>query len=100
MSLYQFYLFGFTDRNSKMALSKLRVCLVGAGPSGMSVMWHLNKLEQAGRMVPKLTCYEKQSDWGGLWNYSWRTGKINSYIDLYNMYLESVLNYQGTAFLT
>lgn len=63
-----------TDRNSKMALSKLRVCLVGAGPSGMSVMWHLNKLEQAGRQVPKLTCYEKQSDWGGLWNYSWRTG--------------------------
>merc|ERR1711981_1093765 len=54
--------------------SKLRVCLVGAGPSGMSVMWHLNKLEQAGRQVPKLTCYEKQSNWGGLWNYNWRCG--------------------------
>merc|ERR1711871_269701 len=23
---------------------------------------------------PQLVCYEKQSDWGGLWNYSWRTG--------------------------
>ena len=24
--------------------------------------------------MPEVTCYEKQSDWGGLWNYSWRTG--------------------------
>ena len=24
--------------------------------------------------IPDLVCYEKQSDWGGLWNYSWRTG--------------------------
>ena len=23
---------------------------------------------------PKIVCFEKQSDWGGLWNYTWRTG--------------------------
>ena len=24
--------------------------------------------------IPELVCYEKQSNWGGLWNYTWRTG--------------------------
>ena len=24
--------------------------------------------------MPEIVCYEKQADWGGLWNYSWRTG--------------------------
>jgi trimethylamine monooxygenase len=24
--------------------------------------------------VPDIVCYEKQSDWGGMWNYTWRTG--------------------------
>ena len=24
--------------------------------------------------MPELVCFEKQSDWGGLWNYTWRTG--------------------------
>ena len=24
--------------------------------------------------IPEVVCFEKQSDWGGLWNYSWRTG--------------------------
>merc|ERR1712242_434669 len=40
----------------------------------MSVMFHLNRLAQQGVQVPELKCYEKQSNWGGLWNYSWRTG--------------------------
>ena len=63
-----------TENKPKMALSKLKVCLIGAGPSGMSVMFHLNRLAQQGVQVPELKCYEKQSNWGGLWNYSWRTG--------------------------
>ena len=25
-------------------------------------------------MIPDIVCYEKQSSFGGLWNYSWRTG--------------------------
>ena len=24
--------------------------------------------------LPEIVCFEKQSDWGGLWNYTWRTG--------------------------
>ncbi len=27
-----------------------------------------------GAEIPEVVCYEKQDDWGGLWNYSWRTG--------------------------
>ena len=67
----------FSEHKQKMALSKLKVCLIGAGPSGMSMMYHLNKLAQSGRQIPQITCYEKQADWGGLWNYSWRTGINN-----------------------
>ena len=26
------------------------------------------------RNAPDVVCYEKQSNWGGLWNYTWRTG--------------------------
>ena len=51
-----------------------KVCLIGAGPSGMSVLSWLGKLRREGREVPDIVCYEKQGDWGGLWNYTWRTG--------------------------
>jgi len=51
-----------------------KVCLIGAGPSGMSVLCWASKLAREGRNVPEITCFEKQSNWGGLWNYSWRTG--------------------------
>lgn len=27
-----------------------------------------------GRETPDVVCFEKQSDWGGQWNFSWRTG--------------------------
>lgn len=29
---------------------------------------------EQGHEVPELVCFEKQDDWGGQWNYSWRTG--------------------------
>ena len=51
-----------------------KVCVIGAGPSGMSFMCWAAKFAREGRKVPEVTCFEKQSDWGGLWNYSWRTG--------------------------
>ena len=51
-----------------------RICLIGAGPSGMSVLYHLEQLRKQGVEVPEIVCYEKQSNWGGLWNYTWRTG--------------------------
>jgi len=51
-----------------------RICLIGAGPSGMSVLYQLEKFRKEGVEVPEVVCYEKQSNWGGLWNYTWRTG--------------------------
>lgn len=27
-----------------------------------------------GAVIPDIVCFEKQADWGGQWNYSWRTG--------------------------
>lgn len=30
--------------------------------------------EENGATIPEIVCFEKQSDWGGLWNYDWRTG--------------------------
>ena len=51
-----------------------RVCLIGSRPSGMAFLYHLEKLRQEGKTVPEVVCYEKAADWGGLWNYDWRTG--------------------------
>ncbi|XP_022778105.1 dimethylaniline monooxygenase [N-oxide-forming] 1-like, partial [Stylophora pistillata] len=55
-----------------------RVCVIGAGPSGMSVLYHFNKLKEQGKEIPDIVCFDKQSDWGGLWKYSWETG-INQF---------------------
>ena len=52
-----------------------RVCVIGAGPSGMSALYKFKQLEMKGQEIPEIVCFEKQSDWGGLWNYSWRTGR-------------------------
>ena len=56
-------------------LQAKRVCVIGAGPSGMSVLYHFNRLKTQGKEIPEIVCYDKQSDWGGLWIYSWETGK-------------------------
>ncbi|WP_204164663.1 NAD(P)-binding domain-containing protein [Nocardioides daejeonensis] len=52
----------------------LRVAIIGAGPSGMAQLRAFEAAERAGAEVPELVCFEKQADWGGQWNYSWRTG--------------------------
>lgn len=54
-----------------------KVCIIGAGPSGLSVLCHFAKLKREGKVIPEIVCYEKQSSFGGLWNYSWRTGTDN-----------------------
>ncbi|KAK3600993.1 hypothetical protein CHS0354_008102 [Potamilus streckersoni] len=51
-----------------------RICLIGAGPSGMSMLYNLAKMKEQGKHIPDVVCYEKQSDCGGLWNFDWRTG--------------------------
>jgi len=53
----------------------MRVCVIGAGPSGTSILRAFKSAEKQGQTaIPEIVCYEKQADWGGLWNFTWRTG--------------------------
>ncbi|MEJ3657242.1 NAD(P)/FAD-dependent oxidoreductase [Actinomycetes bacterium KLBMP 9759] len=51
-----------------------RVAVIGAGPSGLAQLQAFAAARGSGVEVPEVVCFEKQSDWGGLWNYTWRTG--------------------------
>ena len=51
-----------------------KVAIIGAGPSGMAQLRAFESAERNGREIPEIVCFEKQADWGGQWNYSWRTG--------------------------
>jgi len=51
-----------------------RVAIIGAGPCGLGALRAYQTAADAGVDVPEVVCYEKQDDWGGLWNYTWRTG--------------------------
>ncbi|WP_212564601.1 NAD(P)-binding domain-containing protein [Pontibacter indicus] len=53
---------------------KIRVGIIGAGPSGLAQLRAFKSAEMKGEAIPEIVCFEKQSDWGGLWNYTWRTG--------------------------
>ena len=55
-------------------MSPKRLCIIGAGPSGMSILYQLEQMRLQGKEVPDVVCYEKASNWGGLWNYNWRCG--------------------------
>ncbi|TFC29328.1 NAD(P)/FAD-dependent oxidoreductase [Cryobacterium sp. TMT1-3] len=52
----------------------LRVGIIGAGPSGMAQLRAFESARQKGAEIPEITCFEKQDDWGGQWNSSWRIG--------------------------
>ncbi len=51
-----------------------RVAIIGAGPSGLAQLRAFKSAKEKGADIPEMVCFEKQSDWGGLWNYTWRTG--------------------------
>jgi trimethylamine monooxygenase len=51
-----------------------RIAVIGAGPSGLAQLRAFQSAQEKGAEIPNIVCFEKQSDWGGLWNYSWRTG--------------------------
>ncbi|MGB0798236.1 MAG: NAD(P)-binding domain-containing protein [Planktomarina sp.] len=51
-----------------------RVAIIGAGPSGLAQLRAFQSAKDKGADIPEVVCFEKQSDWGGLWNYTWRTG--------------------------
>lgn len=51
-----------------------RIAIIGAGPSGLAQLRAFQSAQEKGAEIPELVCFEKQDDWGGLWNYTWRTG--------------------------
>jgi trimethylamine monooxygenase len=51
-----------------------RVAVIGAGPSGLAALRAFQSAKAKGAKIPEVVCFERQDDWGGLWNYSWRTG--------------------------
>jgi trimethylamine monooxygenase len=51
-----------------------RVAIIGAGPSGLAQLRAFQSAAKAGAEIPEIVCFEKQENWGGLWNYTWRTG--------------------------
>lgn len=53
---------------------KLRIGIIGAGPSGLAMLRAFESLGKQGVDLPEIICFEKQENWGGLWNYTWRTG--------------------------
>lgn len=56
----------------------MRVAVIGAGPCGLSQLRAFQMAKDCGAEIPEVVCFETQSDWGGLWNYSWRTGMDES----------------------
>lgn len=52
----------------------MRVGIIGAGPSGLAQLRAFESAQRAGVEIPEIVCFEKQSNWGGMWNYTWRTG--------------------------
>jgi trimethylamine monooxygenase len=51
-----------------------RVAVIGAGPCGLAQLRAFKSAQDKGADIPEVVCFEKQDDWGGLWNYTWRTG--------------------------
>lgn len=51
-----------------------RVAVIGAGPSGLAQLRAFQSAKKNGEDIPEVVCFEKQDNWGGLWNYTWRTG--------------------------
>ncbi len=57
-----------------MGNNKQRVAVIGAGPSGLAQLRAFQSAASKGVDIPDIVCFEKQDNWGGLWNYNWRTG--------------------------
>jgi len=51
-----------------------KIAIIGAGPCGLSMLRSFEQAEKKGEKIPEIVCFDKQENWGGLWNYSWRTG--------------------------
>lgn len=58
---------------TRMGQGSSRIALIGAGPSGLALLRAFELMNNGGN-IPMIYCFEKQSDWGGKWNYTWQTG--------------------------
>jgi len=58
----------------------MRVGIIGAGPSGLAQLRAFESAQRNGEDIPEIVCFEKQSNWGGMWNYTWRTG-LGKYVE-------------------
>jgi trimethylamine monooxygenase len=63
-----------TAKNGRKRKMTKRVAIIGAGPSGLAQLRAFQSAAKAGAEIPEIVCFEKQDNWGGLWNYTWRTG--------------------------
>lgn len=59
---------------NKNSMKNKRIGIIGAGPSGLAQIRAFEALKEKGYAMPEIICFEKQDNWGGMWNYSWRTG--------------------------
>ncbi|CAF3125872.1 unnamed protein product [Rotaria sp. Silwood2] len=55
-----------------MGITQKRIVIIGAGPSGLSQLIVFKQVEEEQRV--ELVCFERQADWGGLWQYTALTG--------------------------
>lgn len=55
-------------------MTNFKVGVIGAGPSGLAMLRAFEAEQKKGNAIPEIKCYEKQDNWGGMWNYTWRTG--------------------------
>ena len=53
---------------------KKRLCIIGAGPSGLALLNAFESARSKGEEIPDISVFEKQDEPSGLWNYTWRTG--------------------------
>ncbi|CAF1031277.1 unnamed protein product [Adineta steineri] len=53
-------------------MGKLRIAIIGAGPCGLAQLLAFKQAEQEQQV--ELVCFERQSDWGGLWLYTSKIG--------------------------
>ena len=83
--------------SQKMYKAAKRVCVIGAGPSGMSALYQFKQLEMKGQEIPEIVCFDKQSDWGGLWKYSWQTGEKLVVVLFFSSCFHILITKQTTA---
>ncbi|KAI1696959.1 flavin-binding monooxygenase-like domain-containing protein [Ditylenchus destructor] len=56
---------------------KKRVAIIGAGPTGMFLARAFKLAADKDPSILdhfEIVCFERQAEWGGLWNFTWRTG--------------------------